>query len=84
MSLSIYCATYVFYVVMSLYVWPDAMLYVAGNAIDDLNMGDFQYLSFVDDAADQDKGDTASVCSSLSAGLASSMSISARPHAYAR
>ena len=40
--------------------------------MEDLNIGaDFQHMTFVDDSID-DRGDTASVCSSLSAGLASS------------
>ena len=45
---------------------------VLGNAMEDLNLGaDFHHMTFNDDPID-DKGDTASVCSSLSAGLASS------------
>ena len=44
----------------------------AGNAMEELNFGDL-HLNFIDDNLDTDR-DTASVCSSLSAGLASSKS----------
>ncbi|XP_067935180.1 RING finger protein unkempt-like [Watersipora subatra] len=50
----------------------DTVESVIGNAMDDLNLGsEFQQMTFGDEALD-DRGDTASVCSSLSAGLASS------------
>ena len=45
-----------------------------GNAMEDLAVGDFQQMSFIDEINDNDRGDTASVCSSISAGLASSKS----------
>lgn len=48
---------------------------VSGNAMEDLHLGDYhhhQNLSYLDDINDHDRGDTASVCSSISAGLASS------------
>ena len=42
--------------------------------MEDLAVGDFQQMSFIDEINDNDRGDTASVCSSISAGLASSKS----------
>jgi len=45
--------------------------HIVGNAMEDLSLGDFHHMPFGEDSID-DRGDTASVCSSLSAGLASS------------
>lgn len=52
--------------------WQNVVVFV-GSAMEDLTVGDFhQPMSFIDEMNDNDRGDTASVCSSLSAGLASS------------